>query len=81
METEGATQQENTSLNFNYKDNFWQGYSILQSNYLKTRENFSQLFYIFQRLSVLYENHSKGLFQICNYYKPPNKIDSNTSFH
>ena len=22
METEGATQQENTSLNFNYKDNF-----------------------------------------------------------
>lgn len=81
METEDATQQENTSLNFNYKNNFWQGYSILQSNYLKTRENFSQLFYIFQRLSVLYENHSKGLFQICNYYKPPNKIDSNTSFN
>ena len=70
------------SVHQHYKDSFWQGYSFLKENFQKTKLNFSQLNYVFTRLSELHLYYSHGLNQIYNYIiRPSVDVDHDLTYN
>lgn len=64
-----------------YETNFWKGYDILHNHYMKRKNQFIQLNYIFSRLSVLYENFGVGLTELVkdvNFYESTKKTDTSS---
>ena len=71
-----------SSVHQHYKDSFWQGYSFLKENFQKTKLNFSQLNYVFTRLSELHLYYSHGLNQIYNYIiRPSFEVDHELTYN
>lgn len=64
-----------------YEDSFWKGYDIIHEHYMKRKNQFIQLNFIFSRLSVLYESFGEGLTELVddiNFYEPTNQKDTST---
>ena len=64
-----------------YEKNFWKGYGIIHDHYMKRKNQFIQLNYIFSRLAVLYENFGVGLTELVKdvkFYEAKNKKDAST---
>ena len=64
-----------------YENNFWKGYEIIHDHYMKRKNQFIQLNYIFSRLAVLYENFGVGLTELVKdvkFYESTNKKDAST---
>ena len=62
-----------------YEKNFWKGYGKIHDHYMKRKNQFIQLNYIFSRLSVLYENFGVGLTELVkdvNFYESTKKTDT-----
>ena len=64
-----------------YEKNFWKGYGKIHDHYMKRKNQFIQLNYIFSRLAVLYENFGVGLTELVKdvkFYEAKNKKDAST---
>ena len=64
-----------------YEENFWKGYGKIHDHYMKRKNQFIQLNYIFSRLAVLYENFGVGLTELVKdvkFYEAKNKKDAST---
>ena len=64
-----------------YENSFWKGYDIIHEHYMKRKNQFIQLNFIFSRLSVLYESFGEGLTELVddiNFYEPTNQKDTST---
>lgn len=59
-----------------YDNNFWQGYSILQNNFLTNNQHIYELFYIFSQLSEIHLIYSKSLDKLCSFYQPLDSKDT-----
>ena len=52
----------------NYRDNFWQGVSKIEENFIDKRESFSKLYYAFSRLVTLQTEFSEGMEDLRIYF-------------
>ena len=64
-----------------YEDNFWQGYSIMQSNFIKNKKYFSQFFFVFFQLSNIHETYSQALSRLCTFFEKPDTKDLRSPFY
>ena len=64
-----------------YEDNFWQGYSIMQSNFIKNKKYFSQFFFVFFQLSNIHETYSQALSRLCTFFEKPDSKDLRSPFY
>ena len=68
----------NNPSQISYDTNFWQGYSILQKNFLTNNQHIYELFYIFSQLSEIHLIYSKSLEKLCSFFQLPDSKDSSS---
>ena len=64
-----------------FEDNFWQGYSIMQNNFIKNKKYFSQFFFVFFQLSNIHETYSQSLSRLCSFFEKPDGKDLQSPFY
>ena len=64
-----------------FEDNFWQGYSVMQGNFIKNKKYFSQFFFVFYQLSNIHETYSQSLSRLCSFFERPEGKDLLSPFY